>query len=246
MKYRRGWMNEISERYLDIVKKSLTNYFYHSPVSTHFSYEWLSGRYPRGISQTMIGIWRLDNIRDCVEDVLSRGIPGDLVETGVWRGGATIYMKAILEVHGSGRKVYVCDSFEGLPRPTAAQDAGDKHYRIKDLAVSLEEVKDNFRKYNLLDSNVVFLKGWFKDTLKDIPSPIAVLRLDGDMYSSTMDALVNLYPKLSIGGYLILDDYGDIPGCKKAVDDYRLAENITCEILKITGTNHGHVYWRKV
>jgi O-methyltransferase len=70
--------------------------------------------------------------------------------------------------------------------------------------------------------------------------------LDGDMYGSTMDSLTHLYPKLSIGGYLILDDYGDIPGCKKAVDDYRLSENIACPIIPIKGINHGHVYWRKV
>jgi O-methyltransferase len=238
-------MNEISERYLDIVKKSLTNYFYHSPESNNFNYEWLSGRYPRGIAQTMIGIWRLDNIRDCVESVLNSGVPGDLVETGVWRGGATIYMKAILEVHKSDRKVFVCDSFEGLPRPSLWQDRGDRHHKQKDLCVGLEIVKDNFRKYNLLDDRVVFLKGWFKDTLHNIPGPIAVLRLDGDMYESTMDALTALYPKLSPGGYLILDDYGDIPGCKKAVDDYRRSEKINCKIVPIEGINHGHVYWRK-
>jgi O-methyltransferase len=242
-------MNELRERYLDTVKKSLTNYFYHSPESNNFNYEWLSGRYPRGIAQTMIGIWRLDNIRYCVESALASGVPGDLVETGVWRGGATIYMRALLAAWGvRDRKVFVCDSFEGLPRPGITgylQDIGDQHYRFKDLAIPIEEVKDNFRKYNLLDDQVVFLKGWFKDTLHNVPGPIAVLRLDGDMYGSTMDALVNLYPKLSIGGYCILDDYGDIPGCKQAVDDYRKENHITCKIIQIEGTDHGHVYWRK-
>jgi hypothetical protein len=193
----------------------------------------------------MIGIWRLDNIRDCIETCLNENIPGDLVETGVWRGGATIYMKAILEAHGSDRKVFVCDSFQGLPRPHLLQDKGDKHYLIRDLRVSEEEVKDNFRKYNLLDERVIFLKGWFKDTLHKIDGPIAVLRLDGDMYGSTMDALTQLYPKLSPGGFLILDDYADIPGVFNAVNDYRNSNGITCPILKIKGINHGHVYWRK-
>lgn len=238
-------MNEINERYLDIIKKSLTNYFYHSPVSNNFNYEWLSGRYPRGIAQTMIGIWRLDNIRDCVETCLNENIPGDLVETGVWRGGATIYMKAILEANNSNRCVYVCDSFEGLPKPEMKQDSGDKHYKFKDLAIPISVVKDNFRKYNLLDERVIFLKGWFKDTLHKIDGPIAVLRLDGDMYASTLDSLVNLYPKLSPGGFLILDDYADIPGVFNAVNDYRNSNGITCKIIKITGENHGHVYWRK-
>jgi hypothetical protein len=240
-------MNELRERYLDTVKKSLTNYFYYSPQSNNFNYEWLSGRYPRGIAQTMIGIWRLDNIRHCVESVLAEGVPGDLVETGVWRGGATIYMRAILAAWGiTEREVFVCDSFAGLPKPYLHQDSGDTHWKFKDLRVSLEEVKDNFRKYNLLDDQVVFLKGWFKDTLPTAPiERIAVLRLDGDMYGSTMDALTNLYPKLSIGGYCILDDYGDIQGCKQAVDDYRRDNNITCKIIQIEGTNHGHVYWKK-
>jgi O-methyltransferase len=201
--------------------------------------------WPAG-AHTMISIKRLDNLQFCVEDVLERGVPGDLIETGVWRGGATIMMRAILKVHGvTDRLVWVADSFEGLPPPNPEKypaDAGDSHYQNKLLAVSLDEVKSNFEKYGLLDEQVCFLKGWFRDTLPSAPlERLAVIRLDGDMYESTMDALTALYPKLSRGGYLIVDDYA-LPGCQKAINDYRESNGITDEIREIDGTA---VYWRR-
>jgi hypothetical protein len=138
-------------------------------------------------ADTMIGLKRLDNIQFCVENVLKDDIPGDLIETGAWRGGACIFMRAILAAHGiTNRRVFVSDSFEGLPKPDAnryPQDRGDKHFIERFLAVSQEEVEQNFRKYGLLDEQVVFLKGWFKDTLPSAPiEKLAVMRLDGDMY----------------------------------------------------------------
>jgi O-methyltransferase len=177
-------------------------------------------------AETMVGMARLQNLQDCVTDVLRKGIPGDLVETGVWRGGSSIFMRAILKAYGDRQKVvWVADSFQGLPKPDGRypQDAGDQHWRFAEvLAVSLEQVKSNFERYGLLDRQVEFLAGWFKDTLPAAPiQQISVLRLDGDMYSSTMDALVALYPKLSAGGYAIIDDYGAIPACRQAVDDFR-------------------------
>jgi len=81
---------------------------------------------------------------------------------------------------------------------------------------------ENFRKYDLLDRQVRFLKGWFSETLPGCPiERLAVLRLDGDMYESTMDALKHFYPKLSAGGYLIVDDYGAAPACKTAIHEFR-------------------------
>ena len=182
----------------------------------------------------------------CVTDVLRRGVPGDLIETGVWRGGSVIFMRAILAAYGdAARKVWVADSFEGLPPPDPryAADAGDVFHGFEVLAVSLEQVKANFARYSLLDERVQFLKGWFKDTLATAPiGPLAVARLDGDMYESTMDALRPLYPKLSVGGYLIVDDYGTVPGCKQAVDEYRKEHGITEPIIDIDGWG---VYWRR-
>jgi Macrocin-O-methyltransferase (TylF) len=196
---------------------------------------------------TMIGIKRLDNLRFCMEDVLARDVPGDFIETGVWRGGAVIFMRALLKAQAvTDRTVWVADSFEGLPKPDAAKypaDSGDIHYLISDLAVSLEQVQANFQVFSLLDAQVQFLKGWFKDTLPQAPiKKIAVARLDGDIYESTMDALVSIYPKLSVGGYLIVDDYGAVLGCKKAIHDYRAAHGINDPIKEIDGIG---VFWQK-
>jgi O-methyltransferase len=198
-------------------------------------------------AHTMIGLRRLDNIQFCVEDVIQKGIPGDLIEAGVWRGGATILMRAILRAYDViDRKVWVADSFKGLPRPDPEKypsDTNDSLYTFKELAVSLEEVKANFSRYGLLDDQVLFLKGWFKDTLPNAPiDRLAVIRLDGDMYESTMDGLVNLYPKLSIGGYLIVDDYGCVNACKQAVLDYQRIQNISEKIREVDWTG---IYWQR-
>jgi O-methyltransferase len=197
-------------------------------------------------AETMIGLKRLANVRACTESVIADGVPGDLIETGAWRGGATIYMRAILAAHGvTDRKVWVADSFEGLPEYDGRYDAdaGDQHHTRAELAISVEMVKDNFRRYDLLDDQVEFLVGWFSDTLPGAPiEQISVLRLDGDMYASTMDALEALYDKVSVGGYVIVDDYGAVPGCAQAIHDFRDARGITDEIETIDWAG---VFWRK-
>jgi len=198
-------------------------------------------------AETMIGLARLRNLQDCITEVVHGGIPGDLIETGVWRGGASIFMRAVLKAYGDReRTVWVADSFEGLPRPDGrySQDEGDRFWTYSDiLSVSLEEVQDNFRRYGLLDDQVRFLKGWFKDTLPQAPfGSFAVVRLDGDMYSSTMDGLQNLYPRLSPGGYLIVDDYYAVSACRKAVDDFRATCGICESIQRI---DWAAAYWVK-
>lgn len=204
------------------------------------------GRLWPGYADTMIGPKRLDNLHFCVDTAIREGIAGDLIETGVWRGGACIFMRAVLAARGiKDRKVFVADSFEGLPKPEPEKfpaDKGDKHHTRAYLAVSKEEVEENFRKYGLLDDQVVFLKGWFKDTLPNAPmEKLAVLRLDGDMYGSTMDALTNLYRKLSPGAFCIVDDYA-LPGCKKAVDDFRSKNRIKPDLREVDWSAR---YWRK-
>jgi O-methyltransferase len=199
------------------------------------------------LAHTMIGLKRLDNIQVCIENVLRNGVPGDLIETGVWRGGATIFMRAALKAYQvEDRRVWVADSFEGLPLPNPDKypaDKGDKHYAMSHLAVSLDQVKANFAKYGLLDDQVCFLKGWFKNTLPQAPiERLALMRLDGDMYESTMDALTHLYPKLSVGGYVIIDDYGYIDSCRQAVHDFRQAQQIRDEIKQIDWSG---VYWQR-
>lgn len=200
-------------------------------------------------ADSMIGVARLNNLHDCVRTVLEDGVPGDFIETGVWRGGACIFMRAALEAYGDRqRTVWVADSFEGLPRPGKDYPAdiasGFDFYKFNDvLGVSLEQVKSNFKRYGLLDSRVQFLKGWFCDTLPGAPvQRLAILRLDGDMYGSTIEALESLFPKVSIGGFIIVDDYVAIPECKRAVTDYRAKHNITDTIIEI---DRDGAYWRK-
>jgi hypothetical protein len=206
----------------------------------------MNGQIWPGYADTMIGLKRLDNLQHCIEAVLSEGVEGDLIETGVWRGGACIFMRAVLAAYGiEDRKIFVADSFEGLPKPDAEKypvDKGDTLHTVNYLAVSKEDVENNFKRYGLMDNQVVFLKGWFKDTLPTAPiKKLSILRLDGDMYGSTIESLENLYPKLSSGGFCIIDDYA-LPGCKAAVNDFRSKHAIDSEMKEIDWTGR---YWRK-
>lgn len=203
--------------------------------------------WPLDGAETMVGLKRLANIRQCIETALADDVPGDVMECGVWRGGSAIYMAATLAAHcATGRTVWVVDSFEGLPAPETERYAkpdvidlsGEEH-----LAVGLETVKANFAKYHLLGDNVRFLKGWFADTLPTAPvTNLAVLRLDGDLYSSTMDVLTTMYDKVSPGGFVIVDDYHNLPECREAVEDFRAERGITDPIIDIDWTG---AYWRR-
>lgn len=241
------------DRELQLMQKCLAGTIYNDPplnvlgqqhydaTLREYGWDWPSK------AHTMIGLKRLANIRSLMESVIGNNIPGDFIETGVWRGGACILMRAVLDIYGvTDRKVWLADSFEGLPPPDDnkySADAGDKFHTYSELAVSLDEVKRNFEKYGLLDDQVQFLKGWFKDTLPNAPiEKLALLRLDGDMYESTMDALVALYDKLSVGGYVIVDDYNVVDGCKKAVDDFLYERKLSPEIKEIDGVG---VFWKK-
>lgn len=239
--------------YIDLLIRSLTNTIYADPSMD----PWTGNQFDERLraegrdwpaqAMTMIGVRRLQNVRRLCERVLEDGIEGDLIETGIWRGGACILMRGILAAHGdSGRKVYCADSFQGLPTPKPEQwpaDAGDKHHEFKELAISLDEVTENFRKFGLLDDQVVFLKGWFSETLPTLTGKrFSLLRLDGDMYESTMVALRCLYDGLSPGGFVIVDDYSSIENCRQAVDDFRTERGITVPMHEADWTA---VWWRK-
>jgi hypothetical protein len=191
---------------------------------------------------TMVGRARLDNLERCMRDVLERNIPGDFIETGVWRGGSAILMRAVLRVYGvTDRVVWAADSFEGMPKPESESDGWDLS-GVEELQVSIEKVKRNFARFGLLDEQVGFLKGWFKETLPTAPiKRLAILRMDGDLYNSTMDALANLYDKLSPGGYVIVDDYKGWPGCRRAVHDFLYSRHLNPKIQDIDDQS---VYWR--
>jgi O-methyltransferase len=197
-------------------------------------------------SHTMVGRKRLDNIENCLATIKKDNVPGDVAETGAWRGGAAIFMKGCLTAWGmQDRTVWVADSFEGLPIPSLPEDAGYDFSatKVPILAVGLEEVQENFRRYNLLDDKVKFLKGWFKDTLHVAPiRELALLRLDGDLYESTMDSLKALYDKVSPGGFIIVDDFNDFEPCRRAILEFRQLHDIKDPIEAIDWTG---AFWRK-
>ncbi|MET9266671.1 TylF/MycF family methyltransferase [Amycolatopsis sp. NPDC004079] len=242
--------------YLDLLKKVLTNVIYRDPPVARSKYQEDSGfelaQRARGndwpsSAHTMVGLERLDNVQHCVETVLADDVPGDLIETGVWRGGVCIFMRAVLRAHGvRDRKVWAADSFQGMPEVPAQGHPGDRRVRLHEynevLGVSLDTVRRNFATYGLLDDQVEFLPGWFRDTLPSAPvERLSVLRLDGDLYESTMDSLAHLYPRLSPGGFVIVDDYG-LPACRLAVAKYRAEHGIDDPIESI---DEWGAYWRR-
>jgi O-methyltransferase len=245
----------LQSRYLDLISNSLQNSIYgESKIDMKLQQLLQRLRHPYATRRqtfdfptralTMIGDSGLKNIRDLVTRTLSDNIPGDYIETGVWRGGASILIRAVLAAHSiKDRKVYVADSFEGLPKPNGQKYPKDKRDRLfvfEELAVSQETVVENFDKYGLLDDQVVFLKGFFSETLPRLTTErFALLRLDGDMYESTMDALTNLYDRLSPGGYVIVDDYGALNSCRQAVHDFLNSRGLAPTIHRV---NEG-VHW---
>jgi hypothetical protein len=251
--------SSLADLYLDLLKDVLTDTTFQAGPCTEneSSAAYLQSFIEhciKGRALTMVPRVRLDNIQMCIERVLRENVPGDLIEAGVWRGGAAIFMKAVLKAYDSERRrVWVADSFEGLPRPNAdLHPVEARAYESKVMrdvyhyfAVGVDEVKNNFERFGLLDDGVKFLKGWFKDTLASAPiERLAVVRLDGDYYESTMDCLINLYDKLSPGGYLVVDDYGqdDWTYCKQAVDEFRNKRRIVEPIVRVDSTCH---FWRK-
>ena len=240
-----------SDLYLDLLEASLTGTI-HPDASQA---PWAKGVYDPALravgrdwpsqAETMIGTARMRNLRTLTQRALEEHVPGDLIETGVWRGGACIYMRGILAAAGDAkRRVFVADSFCGLPPPDEAvypADAGDAHHTYPQLAVSRADVEANFQRYGLMDEQVIFLEGWFKDTLPTAPlDQLAILRLDGDMYESTMDALNALYAKVSPGGFVIVDDYV-LNACKMAIDDFRSRHGISATMHEVDGAA---VWWQ--
>jgi O-methyltransferase len=266
-------MGDFKALYLDLMKKSLTGALYEDWGSTMWRPNgllktWLArriipphvrmvqptdparraaGRDHPSTAFTMVGLKRLDHLERCVSTVLEEKVPGDLIETGVWRGGSSIFMRAILKANDvTDRRVWVADSFQGFPEPNREKypdELRKMHDDFDFIKVSLDQVKGNFARFGLLDDQVRFLKGWFKDTLPAAPiQTLALARLDGDLYESTWDGLVNLYPKLAPGGFLIVDDYGAMEVCRKAVQDFRAEHGIVEEIQDIDGIG---AFWRR-
>jgi O-methyltransferase len=166
-----------------------------------------------------------------VDDLLAAGVEGDLVECGVWRGGASFVMADRLRRAGAdGRAVWMFDSYEGMPPPQPidgerafewANDA-DGDFYFDNCTANLTDVQAAAEKLGLTP-RVRMVKGWFDDTLpshRDRIGPIALLRIDADWYDSVLCCLENLYDLVSPGGLVVLDDYYTWDGCTQAVHDF--------------------------
>lgn len=209
----------------------------------------IPGVAPLLFPHTLIGLQRLENLERCAEQVFDDGVPGDFIEAGACQGGAAIFLRALQVVFGQAhRRTWVADSFQG---PPPAESEADLAYgvdfpesRCPVLAVSLDAVRDNFLRYDLLDDGVCFLPGWFSDTLAGAPiDQLAILRVDADLYQSTREVLESLYAKVSPGGFVIVDDYGSFPSCRQAVDEFRARHGVHEPLQQIDWEG---VYWRKM
>lgn len=234
------------------LKISFNNDFKEITIKSKIRDEEIENGLVRGTNSfSMIGLKRLKNIRYLIEKINEEKISGDLIEAGIWKGGVIIYMRACLLSLNMNNKVFGADSFAGLPEIDDQTYPEDKIYRQilkngndKGLIISQDEVIENLNKFGFHDDNTILLKGWFNETLTDGRiNKISLLRIDGDMYKSTYEALNLLYDKVSKGGYVIIDDYGlQSQACKKAVDDFRKKNDISSEIINIDWSG---IYWKK-
>jgi O-methyltransferase len=194
----------------------------------------------------MVGLVRLDDLQACIESAVADGVEGDVIEAGAWRGGAAILARATLDSLGADERIlWVADSFRGLPAPDPGAFPKDRLLdlsQVSFLAVPLEEVRSYFARFGC-EHGVEFVEGYFNETLPTLRGRRwSVVRLDGDTYEATWVGLDSLYPSLSAGGYLIIDDYGLIPECHAAVHDFRREHEITEPIEKI---DFNGIRWRK-
>ncbi|GAA2723107.1 TylF/MycF/NovP-related O-methyltransferase [Cellulomonas aerilata] len=258
--------DRVALRYIDLLKRCVTNLIYedpgirypwdHSSTQMYVPFERqrrVEARDWPSQAHTMIGVRRLDQVERFVTELVADGVPGDLIETGVWRGGSVIFMRGLLEaLQVRDRVVWAADSFQGFPT-TPEQGVTERSWTSMSAepepqgeavmtGISLDDVRGNFERYGLLDEQVRFLPGWFHHTLPGAPiERLALLRLDGDLYDSTRDALEALYPKVSPGGYVIVDDYDFTEECRAAVHDYLATTDEAVTLV----TDAEAAYWRK-
>ncbi len=197
---------------------------------------------------TMTGLRRLDSLQACVESVVADGVAGDLIEAGAWRGGSSILMRATLDVLGADdRTVWVADSFQGFPVPEKHDVEEDRELvadlgGLEYLSPTLEQVRGYFERFGV-SQDVRFVPGFFEETMRSLQGQTwSVVRLDADTYKATLLTLEALYPGLSVGGYLISDDYSLLPACRRAIDEFRRAHDITEPIEEI---DFNAIRWRR-
>jgi hypothetical protein len=239
-----------ADAYLDRVKREVTGYdhlgggvsFETFNCTTHYDLansQWKIGLEDRPM--TLLSKGQLDLIEQAILQVEAAQVPGDLIEAGVWRGGAVVLMRAVLEAHGiAGRTVIAADSFAGIPQST--RFAADPVNTWTDRwEASLDDVRANVDSHGFLDERTRFLPGFFDDTLPRLTDErLALIRLDSDAYDSVRCSLEQLYPLLSPGGIVIIDDW-HLVSCRMAVQNYRMLHKLGGELT----VSAGNAWWVK-
>lgn len=242
--------HSLRSAYVDLIKRSVTNYHYLGGDSAFENfrcvhhYDLQQARWkidPLARPLTLLTKNQLDLIEGAVATLEERAVPGDFLEAGVWRGGAIILMRALLDAYNiSGRKVFAADSFAGIPRNVKARNDPVDQWSDRWVA-SLDEVRQSIRRFGLLDDRIVFSAGFFAESLKSLAKErFALIRLDSDSYDSVGTSLDYLYPLVSKGGIVIIDDW-HLVGCRTAVLDYRSRHGIDDEVQ----VYDGNAYWVK-
>ena len=217
----------------------------------------------RGAGLTMQPPEQLKGLQLQLEAMVDSGLDGDVYETGTWRAGTAIFMVVVLQLYEqlnppktalvSPRHFWFFDSFEGFRATDNVNVALSEYLSRKVFAAPLELVMRSFAQFGALTERVHFVKGLFESTVPAFgvpPRPVALLRLDGDLYSSTKVVLDHLYARVQPGGYVIVDDYrwhprlaGAVRLCKAAVDEFRASINVTNATAPMT-LYHNVWHWR--
>lgn len=245
--------------YLDLLARAVSNYLYLGGHLDESSYpirdELYTGqgwRVPEAARpHTGLRLAQLANLHRLAEHVLDRGVRGDFLEAGVWQGGVIIFLAGVLRAHGAeGVRLWAADTFSGIPRnphPAAVCDPVDEW--ADRWSVPLDVVRENIRRYGLLDDRIRFVCGPFREAVPRAGiGQLALLRIDADAYASTKDALELLHPRVSPGGVVIIDDW-HLEGCRRAVLDYRAARGVSAPIEGVYGNREGEddepyeVFW---
>jgi len=195
--------------------------------------------------RSMVGVKRLNNVIESIYEVIEKGVPGDFVECGAWRGGVGVLMRAVMKSLGADdRRIWLCDSLQGLPKSDIEYEVKLFGPELDWVSVSLDEVRRSFTDYGLFDECVQIVPGWFSDTLYKMPvEAIAILRLDADYYCSTMESLAVLYDKVSSGGIVIIDDYYSVGTCAEAISTFFEARGMAEPAMQ--DIDKDGVFWRK-
>lgn len=240
----------LRDAYLDLIKRSITNHLYLGGDRSFEDFRCIA-HYDLDRAQwkidslarpaTLLTKAQLDLIEQAALALEELEVPGDYLEAGIWRGGAIIFLRALLDAYSiPKRKVFAADSFAGIPKNVRAVNDPVDLWDDRWVA-SLDEVRQNIARFGLLDERIVFTPGFFEESLKTLAKErFALIRLDSDSYDSVETSLAWLYPLLSPHGIVIIDDW-HLPGCQMAVRDYRALHGIA-DPIQVVG---GNAYWVK-